>query len=335
MEDIVLGLGAVAVSTVVVFAYLVVIWWLDRYEREPFVIVLFAFLWGGLGGTMLGCGLTVVLNIPFDQLVTSAYSEILFAVVTAPIAEELTKGLIFVFLLATPYLDNETDGLIYGAAAGLGFAVVENAFYFLATASAGPEIFYATLVVRTLFTALVHAISTALLGYAIGYVRHRKLLPWLWLWPLLGLSLAVINHGVWNFLAHVSGSELLGEEMAAGAMGLGMTFVFFMSAAMFIITQLSLMREQKFIGEYLQDEAQRGTLPQEHARIIPSWRTRRKDDWLPPEIPKKEYVEAATMLACRRYQLDTSAPRFHDKHRREIEKYRRKVNNLQSRRVST
>ena len=334
MEDVVLGLGAVAVSTVVVFAYLVVIWWLDRYEREPFAVVLFAFLWGGLGGTMLGCGLTMALSIPFEQLTTAVYSEILFAVVTAPIAEELTKGLVFVFLLATPYLDNETDGLIYGAAAGLGFAVVENSFYFLATASAGPEIFYATLVVRTLFTALVHAISTALLGYAIGYVRHRKLTPWLWLWPILGLTLAVINHGLWNFLAHVSGSELLSEEMAAGAMGLGMTFVFFMSAAMFIITQISLMREQKIIGEYLQDEASRGTLPEEHARIIPSWRTRRKDDWLPPQIPKKEYVEAATMLAFRRYQFDTAARRHQKKHRREIERYRRKVKKLRSRQVS-
>ncbi len=329
MEHLVLGLGAVGVSTVIIFAYLVFIWWLDRYEREPFWVVLIAFCWGGVGGTLLGCILSVTMSIPAAELIPTAYADVLMVAVIAPFAEEFTKGLIFVLLVFTPYLDNETDGLIYGAAAGLGFAAVENMLYFLATAAAGdPEVFYATVVMRTLFTALVHAISTALLGYAIGYVRHRRLWPRLWLWPIIGYVLAVANHALWNFLVFASGVEFLSETMTDETMLMAMVFVFFMSGAMFVITQISLMREQQIIGKYLADEAQRGTLPKEHAGVIPSWRNRRKKGWVPPGVPHKEYVEAATLLAFRRYQADTAAKRFEQRYQKRVEENRRKVREM-------
>ena len=328
MVQIVLGLTAVAISTAILFAYLVFIWWLDRYEREPFWLVLVTFAWGAVGGTMLGCILSLFMSVPLELVLPAVYSEMAVTVVVAPVAEEFTKGLIFLVLVLTPHLDNETDGLIYGAAAGLGFAVVENLLYFLATAAAGPEIFYATVIMRTMFTALVHAISTALLGYTIGYVRHRKLTPWLWALPLVGFALAVINHGLWNLLAHLSGSHMVSEEMALGAIGLGMLFVVVMAAAMFAITQLSLRREQKIICKYLRDEAQRGTLPKRHARIVPSWRRRRKKGWLPPQVPHEEYVEAATVLAFRRYQEETAAPQYRDLYAQGVVEYRHRVRQL-------
>lgn len=331
MNHLVIGLFATAVSTAVVFGYLVFIWWLDRYEREPFWVVLLAFLWGGIGGTFLGCVGSLMLSVPMHDVVPSIYSDFAMSTVVAPVVEEFTKGLIFAILLMTPYLDNETDGLIYGAAAGLGFAAVENLLYFAATASAGPEVFYATVVVRTLFTTLIHAISTALLGYAIGYVRHRPLWPKLWMWPLVGFGLAVVNHAIWNAMAHMWASELLDDEMTLGAIGLAFAFVFFMALAMFVICQLSLMREQRVIADYLAEEADRGTLPVRHAEIIPSWRKRRRRNWLPEHIPHEEYVEAATMLAFRRYQADTAAERYRARYHKEAEEFRDRVRKYLSR----
>lgn len=328
---LIMGLGAVAISTLIIFGYLLVIWWLDRYEREPLWLVLITFVWGALGGTALGCVISLAMSVPLDAVVPSVYSHLVLATVTAPLAEEFTKGLIFLVLIFTPHLDNETDGLIYGAAAGLGFAAVENVLYFMAVAAAGPEVFFATVIVRTLFSALVHTISTALLGYTIGYIRHRRLLPWLWALPLLGFALAVINHAFWNLMATISGSQFLSEEMTTGALGLGMLFVFLMAVAMFVITQLSLMREQKIIGQYLRDEVEQGTLPRAHAEIIPSWRKRRKKGWLAPGIPHQDYVEAATLLAFRRYQTDTVAPRHRGKYKKGVEKHRRRVKELLSR----
>ena len=53
--DLMIILLAVVLATAIVIAYLLFIWWLDRYEREPFWVVLLTFLWGGIGGTGISC----------------------------------------------------------------------------------------------------------------------------------------------------------------------------------------------------------------------------------------------------------------------------------------
>lgn len=320
--------GAVAISTAVIFAYLVFIWWMDRYKRQPLRLVLIAFAWGGLGATALGCGATMVVAVPVREWVAPALADLIVVVAAGPILEEMAKGLIFGALVWLSRLDNETDGLIYGAATGLGFAAVENVVYFTATFAAGPEVFWWTVVIRTLFTSMMHAISTALLGYAVGYVQHRELWPRLWLLPFVGFALAAINHGMWNGLVFLSGSDFLSDQLATEALGLGLLFVFLMAVATFVITQLSLMREQKIIEEYLYDEAQRGTLPKEHAEIVPSWRRRRKKGWLPPEVPHRDYVEAATLLAFRRYQRDTATEAYRKHYEEEVKTHRARVRRM-------
>lgn len=88
------------------------------------------------------------------------------------------------------------DGIIYGAAAGLGFAATENLLYegsaFL-TSGTGALITIA--VVRTLSSALLHATSSSVfgLGIARGAWQGRRLLPY-----YLG---AVAIHSVFNFAA--------------------------------------------------------------------------------------------------------------------------------------
>lgn len=321
-----LGLMAVVFSTLLVFSYLVGIWWLDRYEREPFWLVVVTFLWGGLGGTLLGCILSLVMSVSVVDVVPLAYMDLYTSVIVAPLAEEFTKGLIFLVLLLTPFIDNETDGLIYGAATGLGFAVVENLIYFFAVAMTEPEFFYYTLVMRTLFTALMHCISSALLGFAIGYVRHRELWPKLWLVPIVGFFFAVAMHGLWNLLAVLSGSGLVDGEVET--LLLGIILVILMSIAMFVITQLSLYREHRVIAKYLAEEAERGVLPKAHAEIIPFWRKRLGNNWLPAHVPKNSYLEATTLLAFRRYQLETSADRYNSKYQKEVDHYRKEVGAL-------
>ena len=52
---ILVALLAVALATFLILGYVLFIWWLDRYEREPIWLVGLTFLWGGLGGTCLSC----------------------------------------------------------------------------------------------------------------------------------------------------------------------------------------------------------------------------------------------------------------------------------------
>ena len=294
---------SVLASTAILFGYLVFIWWLDRYEREPFPLVLLVFGWGAFGGTSLGC----LCSLPFAVAATlaggEAFGEAFGAILVAPIAEEFTKGLVFLLLLTTRHIDNETDGLIYGAAAGLGFAAVENLLYFANSGGDGPGVLLGVIFMRTFFSALVHCISSALLGMCIGYAVHRSgTLRWV-LWPAIGFALAAANHAIWNALAIGAGFEVLGE-LSPLLILLGMLLVAGASALMFLLTQLSLAREHAVIKRQLLREAEIGTLPAVHASIIPFWTRRRRHGWLPARIPKERYLRAATLLAFRRHQLE-------------------------------
>jgi RsiW-degrading membrane proteinase PrsW (M82 family) len=321
----------VLLATFVILGYLLFIWWLDRYEREPLWLVGAAFLWGGLGGTCLGC----LLSMPFAafaQLVPIAGApEAISAIIVAPFAEEFTKALIFIPLVLTHHFDNETDGLIYGAAAGLGFAAVENLMYYLSALEGGTSAVLTLVVMRTLFSSLVHCISSAAIGMAIGYARHRSgAMRWI-KYPLLGYALAVINHAAWNAIATFAGFSGTPDILRGTLLLLGIGLVIGASIVMFVLTQASLKREHDVIRRVLHREAERGTLPDDHAEIIPYWRKRRRSGWLSPSVPKKDYIRAATLLAFRQHQLEIAEGERRERYRQDIERFRGEVRSMLAR----
>ncbi|QDG53228.1 PrsW family intramembrane metalloprotease [Persicimonas caeni] len=316
---------AVSIATFVIFGYLLFIWWLDRYEREPLWIVLLAFLWGAVGGTCLGCLLSAPFAFIAGLIPIAGAQEVISAVIVAPFAEEFTKALVFIPLVATFHFDNETDGLIYGAAAGLGFAAVENLLYYFSALEGGTGAVLTLVVMRTLFSALVHCTSSAILGMAIGYARHRSG-PGRWLkWPLAGYLIAVANHALWNLSATFAGFTGTPDVLRGGLLLLGILLVIGASIVLFLLTQMSLKREHEVIRRYLHQEADKGTLPHEHADIIPFWRKRRKSGWAPQGVDKEEYIKAATLLAFRQHQMEIAEGDRLERYRNEIQGFRKQI----------
>lgn len=320
-------IAAVLGGIAVIFGYLVVIWWLDRYEREPFWLALLTFAWGAFGGTSLGCLCSLPFAIAASEFGGEAFGEAFSAVAVAPIVEEITKGLVFLLLLLTRHLDNETDGLIYGAATGLGFAAVENIGYAIAFSGDGTASVVVLVFVRTFFTAIVHCASSAMLGMSIGYACHRAgASRWL-LWPSIGLTAAILNHAIWNGLAVATEFEVLGE--ASGLLALLAALIVAGAAAlMFGLTQWSLFREHHMIRRHLLAESQRGVLPPEHASIIPYWSKRRRREWLPARVPHERYIRAATLLAFRHHQLEVARGERRERYLQEIAALRIEVARL-------
>jgi RsiW-degrading membrane proteinase PrsW (M82 family) len=318
------GIPVVLIATIVLFIYLAFIWWLDRYEREPFWLVGLVFAWGATIGVGCSCGLNSTIMMSVQTALSASSSASIGAILVAPVVEELIKGLVFVPLVLTDHFDNETDGLIYGAAAGLGFASVENLMYFVkfvASPEMGVIAMVAAIGVRTLFTAVMHTISSALLGMTVGYARHRPgETKWL-IYPSIGYVLAVGNHALWNTAAVLS-------NVHAGFQLAGVVLVLLASALLFGITQWSLQREHEAIRTQLHREAERGTLPDEHADIIPYWLKRRKSDWVPPGLDREAYVEAATHLAFRLHQLELADGEDREGYLADIESYRQQVREL-------
>ncbi|MFM7259687.1 MAG: PrsW family intramembrane metalloprotease [bacterium] len=316
------AIAAVLLGTLVVFGYLAVIWWMDRYEREPIWLTLLVFAWGGLGGTSLGC----LCSLPFvlSAIVVGGQTagSVVGAVLVAPAVEEVTKGVIFIALAFSRHLDNQTDGLIYGAAAGLGFAAVENILYVLQSAGAGTSALLMLVFMRTFFSAIVHCISSGILGMMIGYASHRSGAARWFVWPAIGLALAVVNHAIWNGLATAAQFEVIGDSSPL-LMLLAILIVIAAAGGMFGLTQYSLTLEHKMIRQYLRAEAEQGVLPAEHAEIIPFWLRRVRRDWLPPHVPQVRYIRTATRLALRQHQLEIAHGERRERYLSDIAELRR------------
>ncbi|MDD5702453.1 MAG: PrsW family intramembrane metalloprotease [Dehalococcoidales bacterium] len=163
----------------------------DKFKPEPKRLVIRIFFFGAIvaipvavveaflyPGTIEG-----TLSVP-----TAAY----VAFVVAGFTEELGKFLVVrLGVYSHPHFEEPADGLIYSAAAALGFASLENIVYVV---SFGLEV----IVVRGLFSNLAHVVFSALWGYPLGLRKVGMLKHPSWTW--LGLLAAMIAHGIFDFL---------------------------------------------------------------------------------------------------------------------------------------
>lgn len=203
------SLVAVATFTVVLAIGVWFLHWLDRWEPEPPVYVLGAFLWGaGVSALISGIVNTVVAYSTQSPTAAAMYS--------APLIEESTKGLFLVIVLLSTRrgraeFNSLTDAIVYGGMVGLGFSWIEHISYALMpeTMAESTEI----IMVRLLLVAYLHPMLTIIVAIGIWAGANARG-PLRFGWPFLAWCLAVALH----FL-HNSSVELLGARglyIAAG-----------------------------------------------------------------------------------------------------------------------
>ncbi len=161
-------------------------------EPEPKRLVLWVFALGALAGAV-----TLQLRpwlepwIPWDPIWARDLVDA-FAV-TAGVEETLKLVAFLAGAFWLRELDEPMDGIIYGAAAGLGFASFENACYVLLTDAPA-------LVAARAFTAtLVHIVCSGALGFCVGMTRMRRRVRRRWLLSA-GFAGAVLLHGTYDWL---------------------------------------------------------------------------------------------------------------------------------------
>jgi RsiW-degrading membrane proteinase PrsW (M82 family) len=200
-----LGPGAVAVGFVAALLPLVVVLaavaWIDRWEPEPRLALVFAFLWGAAASVVIA--LLVDLGVQLAALLTTGQSAdaILGATVQAPIVEETAKGLglIILFFAAHKHFSGPVDGLVYAIVIAAGFAFTENIQYFgLALIEGGPDEFGLTFFMRAIMSPFAHATFTALTGLALGVAARRHAGLSALGYALVGLVGAILLHALWN-----------------------------------------------------------------------------------------------------------------------------------------
>jgi protease PrsW len=178
---------------------------LDRLEPEPRGNLVFAFAWGaGIAALLAAVINTAGLVFVTQPELGKTTGEYVSATFGAPVVEESLKGGVLLWLLwrRRQEFDGPTDGIIYAAMVGLGFAMMENIGYYISAlvrpAIGGVQLLGATFVLRGVLAPLAHPIFTSMTGIGVAYAATHRRGGWA---VGAGLLAAMTLHGLWNGLS--------------------------------------------------------------------------------------------------------------------------------------
>ena len=263
-------LGAMCVGAGLAFpgavVYLIVPRLLDRYDPEPWYALVLALLWGGVAA----CGMSALVNSLVGEVLNQAMGQGVgnFAslVISAPIMEEATKGILvlgYLYFLRREF-DGVVDGIIYATFVAIGFAAVENVIYY-ARAGLEPnaeESLRAIFFLRGGLTPWAHPLFTSMTGIGVGLARESTKPVVRFISPVLGYMAAVTLHAIWNGVTTLPSGGIIACLM----LPLWMIFV----AAFLAIVAVLARRRGSIIRAHLIDEVALGHLSQEELDIVAS-----------------------------------------------------------------
>jgi RsiW-degrading membrane proteinase PrsW (M82 family) len=264
------GLVIVYAAPVAVLVYL-----LDLYEREPIPLLIAAFVWGAVAATTLSAIGNSGWGVVVARVGGPEFAARWTAALTAPIVEEILKGLgvVLIVLIARDEVDDVMDGFVYGALCGLGFAVVEDVFYFVAVFGGDVggvlEGFFVRVIASGLYS---HVLYTGLVGMAVGTLitrrdgrpRRERLGP-----AALLAGAAVLGHFLWNspilefFPAQPwEGGEWLVIPLATAVKGLPLLLF------VVLAVRLAHARERRWLRAALMSEVEHDAVTPDELSIL-------------------------------------------------------------------
>ena len=247
---------AAALGLVPLAIVLPTLWWLDRVEPEPLSSRLHALLWGATA--------TAAVAFIINSFVSDNLGDIYSLVLSAPLVEEAGKGLGVYWAVKRREVDSVMDGIVYAGWVALGFAVVEDFWYFVLASGEGQ--LWQAFILRALLTPFVHPLFTSWIGLAIGLAVARKrpvALSALW-----GYALAVASHAAWNgSVAYAQETENIVALLFAA-----LCFVVLFIVGSVIVIQTRRSQQTRFTASIPMLAERYGVSPAE-ASIFVHWRS--------------------------------------------------------------
>lgn len=188
------GVGLVVASLVLALIpaaiWLVAFYRQDRVEPEPKQMVFGVFVLGALLAAAVGQPLIRDLFQYQEWFRRDATLGFLGSILIVGIVQEFCKyAAVRYTVFNSAEFDQPVDGIIYAAAAGLGYATTLNIQYVIG--NGGVDLGIGSL--RVSIEALSQASTAGVLGYFMGQARFKKMGP---IWLPIGLVLAAILNGV-------------------------------------------------------------------------------------------------------------------------------------------
>ncbi len=247
--------------------YLAIAKLVDRFEPEPPWLLATAVFWGASTAILLAMIFNGIGEGIFAALLGQQQAAVMTPLFAAPFVEEIAKGfaLLMLFLWKRDEFDNVTDGIIYAAMVGLGFAMMENVQYYAkAVTSGGGGQAMGVFFVRGVLGPFCHPLFTSMTGIGFGIAQETNKKFVKFIAPVLGLAGAMFLHGLWNL------STNLGLAFFA-------TYLFFMVPMFFgviIVAIFSLRRESIMIRQHLEIVVADHVLSHDDVLVVTSVRRR-------------------------------------------------------------
>ncbi|MCJ7734307.1 MAG: PrsW family intramembrane metalloprotease, partial [Anaerolineales bacterium] len=208
-----LGLLVSILAGVVPMAfYAWILYYLDRYEKEPLKLLLGVFTWGAVIAAGTAFFINTFSSSGLYLLTQSEFAtQLTISTLVAPVVEETLKGtaVLMVYLIFRSEFDSPLDGLVYGGITALGFAATENAWYIhqFGFMKNGWKGLLDLAIIRSILVGWQHPFYTAFIGLGFAFARRVKEPVWRWILPLAGWSIAVFSHLLHNLFAGLLHSE--------------------------------------------------------------------------------------------------------------------------------
>ncbi|MDP1676526.1 MAG: PrsW family glutamic-type intramembrane protease [Bacteroidota bacterium] len=228
MELTLLGLAVAPGVAIAIYVY-----FRDRYEKEPLKLLVQTFLAGFLAVTI-----AAVVEVFFAKVFTLDDLNISHVAINnfffIGFTEEVCKYYcLYKIAYSKPDFNEPFDGIVYAVMISMGFATSENILYVM---NGGIGVAF-----MRIFTAVpAHATFGVMMGYFVGLAKFRKQpKPYLF----LGLTIATIFHGAYDFFLSVNNIQLI----ALGALVSLIIGIIFSMRAMKILSEHSPFRYSTII----------------------------------------------------------------------------------------
>ena len=155
---------------------------IEKKSRLPITFVLI--------GIFVSVFASEVNGLLADFIPTSMYN---ITIIVTPITEEVIKALPILYY-AIIISDKREQLFTASMATGIGFAVLENAFYLLNY----PNFSMLSAIIRAFGSGLMHGMCTLLVGMGISFVKKKRKMFAVGTFGFLSTS--IVYHGIYNIL---------------------------------------------------------------------------------------------------------------------------------------
>lgn len=253
--------------------YVAVLNAIDRYEKEPWTILLASLGLGVVAAPILSIAILATAGRPAtlqpDFATGPGGADPLVGIV-----QELVKGGLLLLLVRfiRDEFDDIIDGIVYGAALGAGFGATESLLF----TAGGVEGLSGGTIAALLAAGLNHAFYTAIAGAFLGAAQRLSNSRQVWVVTAYAVATAAFAHSLHDTLPYVL-SRILGRPDAAVAVG---TRLLAQLANVLGILTLAVVvvgawrREARVLREQLADEVDSGVVGAEDYATITSGQAR-------------------------------------------------------------